>query len=298
HLLPKAVRWDVQYEILKEEISEETSTWGGDVFISSENFELLDEPSIQKLLRLFPNYSFKILFFYRSWTPLIYSSWQESVKHGSVETYSEYALNHIAFPQDSVVLNFRLPIERWARAVGYDRIAIASYETVVATEDISAFALKWLGVNRQTDLASGVYNKSLDHFSAETVRVLNELALKDGFTPGLGILRSYTGTVNKVNGPPYKKVLAELMRPYVVSTPNLGASVVASNFFSEFLAQYSNIMIDCPKTRENNHNVTKFELSVVTQRYLQDSLARMAITDLWHRISLSLISKCESHKTV
>lgn len=234
-------------EDLRQAIAAEISAHEGDVLLSSENFEMLSDEGVATLLSCFPGYQPRVFFMFRSWGSLLYSLWQEAVKHGSARTYSAYCLPHIAFPHESSSLNFSLVLDRWFNAVGRENVALASYDAARATgEDVCALLLRWMGV---VDIAPKptLQNQAFEPRIVETLRALNYLAKFDGRPESMAVRAAFFEIAHR-----HADAIRELhaiMGEHLMDTVDFNDMAAAKEYFAAFLAEHDALMIDDREAR-------------------------------------------------
>ncbi|QDG36257.1 hypothetical protein FJN13_16215 [Alteromonas mediterranea] len=141
------------------------------VFLSSENFEDLAEDDIEFFKSLLADYSVEIIFFKRSYSKLLVSAWQESVKQGESGNWSEFLLTHTLKPFRSQILNSSSVIEKWEKIA--DKVHVFDYDAILhqGLDIVKAMCDKVLGVNIPVTPSS--VNKSMHLADIELIRILN-----------------------------------------------------------------------------------------------------------------------------
>ena len=274
---------------LRALIAEETKGSTNDILISSENFELLSADGIRRLLSLFDVERTRVLYVVRSWAPVLYSNWQEEVKHGSSISYFEFAFRHLVAPYQSRLLNYSLTADEWISAVGRDSIAIVSYEMSCARSSILKSFFSWLG-KEPTDarrLNSRV-NASLSPYEIETIRALNEFAHTRGYTADMQVRLRYFNSVRGSGDAKYTSVLNALMQGHEVDVPCTNESSTWVSFSNNFIRQYSDIITGDPVEHLHDATQSRARDRVIGPNYLWEPLAKMALAQLWETISISL----------
>ena len=245
------------------------------ILLSSENFEGLNEKNIRRLISLFDPDSVKVLFFFRNWTPLLYSMWQEEIKHGEIILYHQYIESHLVFYFSSKLLNFELAVSEYASVVGKDNVLLASYDNIIGTgDDLYAAVLKQLGIDGASwsfspAAESSPVNASFDPYIVEAIRMMNAMALQEGYKKSHWTKHYYVNTAMQGEGRRRHNRLAGTMARYTVPTKDYSRSYGAKMFFQGFLDNHANHMIDNPASRTTyvNKPVTKLA-SIVHQDYL------------------------------
>jgi hypothetical protein len=284
HALPRAVVSGSERNGLAQQIERELSEATHNILVSSENLELLDEPQIERLAGLFPGCEPSALFLFRNWGPILHANWQEEVKHGGTRSYWDYTLTHLVNPEESPVLNFRIPIERWARVLGRDRVSIASYDAVCATENLAAFVFRWAGIDGIGEFPDSRTNTSYDPFTTETIRALNEMAASCGYVPDPRVRQGFFEKALTTAPPELGDELRELMNRHVRATASINASPLADLYFHDFLRDHASMLVDSPDARARTVNAPGDTFTVIDPMYLWSSEARAVLMDYWLRL--------------
>lgn len=160
-------------------------------FISSENFENLSEDDIHYFSTLTESFSFEIIFVKRSFSELIISNWQESIKHGSHQTWTEFVLEHVMRPFSSLILNQSSTLEKWSKlsnniyAVDYDKLKKEKIDIV------DSILHRILNENFEKVSTGHHINASMNYSDIEVIRVLNMISNNEGINPSTKIRDSY-----------------------------------------------------------------------------------------------------------
>lgn len=272
------------FEKAKNQLAGEMSGFKGDVFISSENFEYLTAEQLRKVASLFGARDVKVIYMYRNWTPLLYSSWQEHIKHGGIAHLHQYAFSNIVFHQTSRVLNFNLPIAKAEAAFGSGSVSIASYDTVCKQGDLLKFFFDLLGVAGVTPPADVVKNRRLAPAIAEIARVLNRLGSRDKISKGSEMRKLFLKHMNKKSDPNIGQ-LQKIMRPYVEKFDDVSNSAVAREFSKRFVKRHAKNFVVAEDTGEiSNADLPQF----VGLDYLVEPGAVPALQALFETISASI----------
>ncbi|WP_289027919.1 hypothetical protein [uncultured Paraglaciecola sp.] len=155
----------------KKEIEDLLSSKEDNLLISSENFEDLTNEDISYFSCFLKGFSVEVVFFKRSYSKLLVSAWQESVKHGKFQTWSEFFLAHVLKPFKSQILNSSSVVDKWS--VIADKIHVFDYEAMLSDGlDIAqSMCEKVLGVNISVKPAA--INQSMHLADIEVIRMLN-----------------------------------------------------------------------------------------------------------------------------
>lgn len=164
-----------------------------DCLISSENFENLNKEDIEFFVLNTQNkFELEVIFVKRSFSDLIISNWQESVKHGSDEPWSSFVLSHILQPFSSVILNQLETVNLWKGYAKY--LHILNYDHIKDEgEDLVDKLIELTHIEISESLATkNRINASLNYVDVEIIRILNSLYIKEnGISPGTKIRDFY-----------------------------------------------------------------------------------------------------------
>lgn len=103
---------------------------GSDVVISSENFSALDKHGVERLRDILQDFEIVVIIFARARGPLLYSTWQEDVKHGYTISFPEFVSMRLARPYVSKEINKGLLIDLYAEVFGAEAIRLAVYDNI------------------------------------------------------------------------------------------------------------------------------------------------------------------------
>ena len=149
---------------------------GGELnFVSSENFDRLNQYEVRKLRNALPGVDVKIVYYYRNHIDLLPSWWQEDVKHGSTVSFFEYVLPHILRPFASNIVNPAIVLDLYASVFGKDNIVIIDYNAALRQDTIVSPLMELMGVELP-DIANASVNSLTeagdrrDHTGAECAR--------------------------------------------------------------------------------------------------------------------------------
>lgn len=258
------------------------------IVISSENFEYLNAESIVMLLSLFDGYEIKIVYFYRNWNDLLFSMWQENIKHGSSDTYFEHVAKHIAFPFGSNILNLATPISNFASVVGLKNIIVCSYDLVLNDYDLFDFFFNL--INKSAIIKHSIIkqNVAIDVITVECLRALNSLAIANNYKPGI-LVRKYLFEILQNDSYKHKiKLLFQQMHVFLLNTPNYNQCFAAQFFFNEFFNNFGEcISHDVKLCRESLKSSSKVT-SVISSDYLLFPESTKILLAFWKEIKLQL----------
>jgi len=144
-------------------------------FVSSECFDGLNSPDIQKLSRALSKVDVRIIYYHRNYVDLLPSWWQKEVKHGSTLSLYEFILPHILRPFSSNIINPCGVLDLYANVFGQDNIIIIDYDRAVQNEGILHPILELLTIEMAA-AKNEIVNASLKVEIVEIIRVLNAIA--------------------------------------------------------------------------------------------------------------------------
>lgn len=190
HRIPKMLRAGRASELRARLI--EAGDPGATLLLSSENFDRLEAAHLAELRKLLDAGQTRVVYFVRNAADLVYSLWQEEVKHGGIRCCDEFALEHFAFPFRSRALNHRLVLDAYAEVFGRESLRVVDYDAAVAEGDLfDAFcraseleALLGRGTNEKI-------NRSFAAWEVELIRALNILARDRGRLKGANVRTAY-----------------------------------------------------------------------------------------------------------
>lgn len=138
--------------------------------LSSEEFCYLSVTSLQKLREALPCADFTIIYYQRNLLPLLYSWWQELIKHGSSDHFPSFLLNTILNPSSLHLLVSDFMLNNWAHVFGRDAIKIFLYDKI--TDVARQFASDVLEIDLVTKEQTKS-NRSYDYLECEMMRLWN-----------------------------------------------------------------------------------------------------------------------------
>lgn len=101
------------------------------VVLSHEGLAGLPLPILQHLRSLLGSNTVEVIYYVRRWTDWLYSAWYEFIVHGSSDTFLEFALPHLADPEESEFLNIEKKIQKLVQAFGRESVKVVSFSAVV-----------------------------------------------------------------------------------------------------------------------------------------------------------------------
>ncbi len=144
------------------------------VVLSSENFDRLKLKEIQNLSSILEKFDVYIVYVKRRSETLLFSSWQECVKHGAVIGWSEYFLRHIIRPFNSNVFNFLNVFNDYVNYFGREKIIIIDYEAALAENNIFEIFMSCIGEEKKyRPINDKQINKSIPIVLIELIRQLH-----------------------------------------------------------------------------------------------------------------------------
>lgn len=146
------------------------------LLVSSENFEDLNEEDIHFLSTLTVDFNVEVIFFKRAYSKLLVSAWQESVKQGEMQTWSEFLLEHALKPFKSKILNSSSVLENWGMLA--NRTHVFDYDAMLSEGVDIAEALCNKVLNAKIPIQSAAINQSMNLADIEIIRMLNHRYVK------------------------------------------------------------------------------------------------------------------------
>lgn len=164
----------------------------------------------------------------------MFSAWQESIKHGGVETWERFFLRHLSKPYSSNVLNGVAVLNRWND--GVVKIHVINYDDVIKSgDDVCASLLDKIPISvNGINLEGESVNQSLDYSDVELMRVLNLLAKNDGYLRGANVRKVYLDLRKESNS---VRSLIQAIQKNKVSF-ELGGSWVIQSMENYFFKSY------------------------------------------------------------
>lgn len=253
------------------------------LLLSSENFEYLTRIEIEKLINIFKFDRIKIIYFYRTWAPLLYAMWQEDVKHGSVTAFDGFALKHIAFPFGSTLLNYSIPLQNYEDVVGKSNLFVANYETATSTSllDVMLHIID-AKLNFQNGVPNAEVNVSFDPFLVEAIRMMNVFAenenIKRSYKPKHYYINHACQGVAGVNR---HALLISYMKDYKIMSHNYNKSFGFRLLISDFIDKYKCCFVD---SIENYRDVSEINIKpycTISHNYLSRSQVLDLLYSAW-----------------
>lgn len=252
------------------------------IFLSSENFEYFNLNEITELINYFDFEKIEVIYLYRSWTPLLYSMWQEEIKHGAVVAFECYCLRHIGFPMSSELLNYSITLDNYEKAVGRENISIASYD-ILKNIDLVDFVSSLIGIEgRAKPVKREQVNSSFDPCLVEIIRVMNEFALRENYSKSylpkhLYINKASSGRIGKNRD----KRIREAMSPYLSHGFDYSQSFSFKHVYNQFFSKYSSCFVDGVSDKESFLQLKYKASTIVSSGYLLDEKVLADLHSAW-----------------
>lgn len=138
--------------------------------LSSEEFCYLSVESLQKIRESLPRADFTIVYYLRNFLSSVQSWWQELIKHGSSEPFSDYVLKTILSPSRLHLLVPDFMLSNWAHVFGRGAITVFLYDNIpdVARQFAADVLSIDLALEERTES-----NRSYDYLDCEMMRLWN-----------------------------------------------------------------------------------------------------------------------------
>lgn len=258
------------FDDIVHSIGDEIHDNSDSLLLSSENFEYLTRPEIERLIGVFEFDNVKVIYFYRTWSPLLYSMWQEEIKHGSIVTYDNYALRHMAFPFSSKLLNYTIALQEYENVVGKENLSIGNYE-ISKRNNLLSVMLTQINAKITPDNTNRDFglNASFDPFLVEIIRMMNVFAHNAGFNPSYKPKHYYINNARKgeIGESRHKKIL-EFMNNHKVQSLNFNNSYAFRLLINNFIDIYMNCFIDEVSCCDDLLDIDTNPLFTISQNYL------------------------------
>lgn len=150
------------------------------LILSSELFLYLLPEQLEHFKKILSFDNLRIIFYQRNLMDFIISSWNQSIRFGNTETFSDFFKN-LCLPVNSLKLSssidFHTMYTRWAECFGKESIEIYDYDQI--DDVVDHFFKEILHIDNFTQ--SEKINVSEDMFNIEFKRVINETRLTSPF---------------------------------------------------------------------------------------------------------------------
>ncbi|UPW20074.1 hypothetical protein M0C34_07370 [Agarivorans sp. TSD2052] len=155
-----------------------------DFLLSSEDFISLGKSDFEYIKSLFDKKEIVVVYTWRRASYKMYSIWQEVIKHGGTDIFSDYFHEHIAKPGRSQMLSPDLKISMFCSVFGKNNVKIIDYErssseNSLLRDFLSAVSIPWRDDFLLADDNPHAVNKSLDVLDVEIIRALNEVFYRE-----------------------------------------------------------------------------------------------------------------------
>jgi hypothetical protein len=155
------------------------------IVISSEDLIGLSRQALRLLESLVQGHPVDIVFYFRRWSDLLPSIWQETVKQGAYHGFEEFLARMLSDPFQSKYVNFDIPLQDYAQVFGTENLRLISYSHLddSGIDLYDHFLRSILKLNDVPPVTRDRPNRSVDSNEIEIVRALNELAAQGGAPP-------------------------------------------------------------------------------------------------------------------
>lgn len=288
HQFVDMVRGNVPIEEVRSLVADEVKGGFNSILISSENFEYIQEHEIKRLLSLFDYSECKVIYFFRNWNSMLHSMWQEEVKHGATSNFHMFVSEHIGFPLSSNILNFSLPLRKYAEVVGSKNLTISSYDVVCEGGDIFDYFLSVIGLKTPIEHPCERINAGLEAPVVECIRVLNSIAIARGFKPSILVRQLLLQMFLPAGVPGNLNALFAIMKRYVATSPDYGQCFAARTLFKDFYSEFASSFAHDLEMCRTAIKRPPHSLFVIDPNYLLEPQAREIIYDCWEPIEKAL----------
>jgi hypothetical protein len=206
---------DVTDETISQHLSKLST-----VILSSEEFIYLNAGQLTRLRSLLPDFSFEVIFYFRTPVDLLPSHWQELVKHGWDVTLLEYLAAFTGWTKvfDTRTMNPVAQVTRLGQVFNAEDIRIICYNNLVAeqTDVFDHFWMHVLGLPRPPPVGEQRnINPSLPLERIDLLRNLNELyRQRVERDPNTKILEAYLAQQSVIEAAPGFEGYCEAFRRY------------------------------------------------------------------------------------
>lgn len=183
-----AARYQAAESIIKSALASACDS----VILSSENFDRLSENDLEALKGMLSGVDVTVLFVKRNAADLLFSTWQEEIKHGSTDDWALFFFNHINRPFASTIINPCLVLDRYSRFFPREHIRIIDYDLArFRNQDLFAHFAVAAGIQGFTPRGLGRVNVAMNIEHVEMIRLLNALAIQEGVKVNTNVRRAY-----------------------------------------------------------------------------------------------------------
>lgn len=174
HKLPELLKNGNKSKAL--EILRELNKIDSSIVLSSENFDYLTVDSLKFIQEFLEFDDIRIIYVFRSASEKLVSAWQEHIKHGGVESWSEFMFTHLLKPFESLILNDKKILDRFSEVFGKEKISILNLD---CSKNISQEFFNVLNVDAVIKNVKA--NRSANFKIIEFLRCLNILHIANGY---------------------------------------------------------------------------------------------------------------------
>ncbi len=177
-VLVAALRDGGDFEGAKETMAKIRAEGAQTLLLSAEDLCTLGVVQLQRLRDLLGDTAVTIVYYVRRTSDLLFSSWQEDVKHTTSMTFPEYTLMHLRNPEISLFFNLDVRLKSFVEVFGKDSIRIVGYSALRdnAFDLFKHFALRFLDwPNVEPAPESREMNIAATPEQIELLRSLNQL---------------------------------------------------------------------------------------------------------------------------
>jgi len=129
-VLVAALRDGGNYEAAVETMAKIRMDGAATLLISAEDLCTLGVVQVQRLRDLLGDSDVTIVYYVRRTSDLLFSSWQEDVKHNTTMIFPEYVLNHVRNPEASLFFNLEVRLKPFIEVFGKDALRIVGYSAL------------------------------------------------------------------------------------------------------------------------------------------------------------------------
>lgn len=240
---------------LATELLDEIKETPNNIILSSENFDRLDNAGVAFLASHLTEYEVKIIYVYRRYDDKLISSWQESIKHGGVTSWSEFVLEHTLKPFQSKILNDKLILDIFLNNFGRNSLNIIHYDVCIQNDlDIFESFLTILGIESTTlNIVNKSINSSSNYNVIDYLRYLNSIDISFGNEPKHFLRDDFFKYLNSIEGSEVSIAISQCNQKNIEVTfyDNYLSSIFIDNFESDFKDRIQNFDSDfqlCKKT--------------------------------------------------
>ena len=230
--------------------------------ISSENLEELSQEAIGILARHFTPSETKIIYYARRWQPLLYSLWQEYIKHGGVKILPEYLMEETNNYFSNPGLNYNIVLDKFANVYGADNVIVRSYDNLTGSGENLFNDIVSVITETKSSLSEHNYltNQAFNILDIEIVRILNSIfyskykiedgsrirdiyvSIKDNYQESLVYLReNLDGFVREIGVPYQPERFLEVESVLLNKYKNVGPIMSGNSLFEQHGGEDSRI---------------------------------------------------------